>query len=113
VDEERLTAIETRINAAVPNDGLGWKPDGIHYYIFRRTHEERWATLRVLEEMFSDIPDLVAEVRRLQRENLLLNLSRGSPVHSENPIRHRDGDMPPLGSNGVRYETFVNQVGRD
>lgn len=64
--EAELAEIEARAAAAIPSDGLGWETDGLRYYILDRTEEQRWATLRVLETMLSDIPALVAEVRRLR-----------------------------------------------
>lgn len=77
MSDERLAEIEKLMGSAVPNDGLGWQSDGIHYGMLHRSEEQRWATLRVLETMFTDVPSLLAEVRRLRRENQLLMLSRG------------------------------------
>lgn len=82
LSEQRLSEIEARSDAAGPGpwsaSPAGWV-DRIPHASINRTAFVEVADAEFVAYARQDVPDLIAEVRRLQREVRLLNLSRGVP----------------------------------
>lgn len=68
MDDARLQAIKARVDAVPWNTGIGCSLDGIKYYAHGRSDDEDRALIVTLENIKTDVPDLIAALEASRAE---------------------------------------------